>query len=55
MKYLVWGLVLFVVIVLALFAVAVHAGVLNDPDGKESNPEYWEALKEMRERENQKK
>ena len=37
--------------IFVLFVVAVDLGLLNDPDGKESRQEYWEALKEMRERE----
>lgn len=34
-----------------LFVILVHLGFFNDPDGKESNPEYWETLKEMRAKE----
>lgn len=42
------GLALAAIIV---FVVLVNTGFFNDPDGKESNPEYWQALKEMREEE----
>lgn len=40
-----------VILLFALFALLVYAGLFNDPDGKESNQEYWQALKEMREKE----
>lgn len=38
----------------ALFVVLVYSGVFNDPDGKENNPEYWQALQERADKERSK-
>lgn len=41
--------------VVSIFAILVGLGFFDDPDGKESNPEYWKTLKMMRAREEKEK
>lgn len=41
--------------IVSVLAILIGHGVFDDPDGKESNPEYWKTLQMMRAREKERK